>query len=327
MKTKKSNPSPSPDKSIRMQMGLREWGSIAVLAFIWGGSFFFNAVAIPEITPLTIVLFRIGIAAVVLVAYVYATGRKMPASPALWKDFIIMGALNNMMPFSLITWGQTRIQSGTASILVATTPIFSVLLAHFLTRDERLTINRAAGVVIGWTGVAVLIGVEFIGGVSRELIGQIAVLGAGFCFANAAIFGRRFKSIPPPVVAAGMLCGGTLLIIPLTLMLEAPWRLSPGPAAWAAISGLSIVSTAVAYIIYFRVLAVAGATNIMLVTFLIPVSAVFLGVFVLGEHLGWNAFVGMGCIFSGLIAIDGRLLKKITNRWYALSKSSRPKKG
>ena len=290
-------------------MGLREWGLILILSVIWGGSFFFVGVAVKDMTPLTIVLCRVGFASMILLAVVRLTGKKIPMSPGMWGAFFVLGALNNLIPFSLIVWGQTHIDSSLAAILNATTPIFSVVLAHLLTHEERLTANRMAGVLVGWIGVAVLIGIESLGGFGIEVLGQLAVVGASISYACAAIYGRRFKSMDPVVVSAGMLCGSTVMMLPVALIIEQPWHLSPGAASWAALLGLSAVSTSLAYIIYFRVLAVAGATNILLVTFLIPASAIFLGVMLLGERPGWNAFAGMALIFMGLIAIDGRLIK------------------
>ena len=296
-------------ETINRVMGLQEWGLIIILSILWGGSFFFVGVAVKEMPPLTIVLCRVALASIILLAVVHLKGNKMPSSKGLWGGFIIMGALNNLVPFSLIVWGQTHIESGLASILNGTTPIFSVVLAHFLTRDERLTNNRMTGVLIGWIGVAVLIGFESLRGFGIEVIGQIAVLGAAFSYACAAIYGRRFKGLSPLVVATGMLCGSTIMMTPLALFVEQPWNLSPSMMTIAAIFGLAAISTSLAYIIYFRVLATSGPTNLLLVTFLIPLSAILLGVMVLGEQLGWNTFVGMGLIFIGLIAIDGRLLK------------------
>ena len=296
-------------ESVNQMMGLKEWGLISILSIIWGGSFFFNGVAVKEMTPLTIVWFRVALASIILLAVVHLKGHKMPSSLSLWGAFIIMGVVNNLLPFSLIVWGQTHIESSLASILNATTPIFSVVLTHLLTREERLTMNRLAGVLIGWVGVTVLIGIQSLRGGGIEVLGQIAVLGAAFTYACAAIYGRRFQGMSSLVVATGMLCGSTIVMTPLALFIEQPWNLSPGMMTWMALFGLSAISTSLAYIIYFRVLATAGATNLLLVTFLIPISAILLGVLVLGERLEWNAFVGMGLIFIGLIAIDGRLLK------------------
>ncbi|MDJ0991441.1 MAG: DMT family transporter [Desulfobacterales bacterium] len=288
-------------------LGFTEWGLLIILSVLWGGSFFFVGVAVREATPLTIVWVRVSLAAMILLAVVRSKKETIPSAPGVWGAFFIMGALNNLIPFSLIVWGQTHIESGLASILNATTPIFSVVLAHFLTREERLTGNRAAGVLIGWSGVVVLIGIDSLEGFGAAVWGQLAVLGAALSYACAAIFGRRFKGLSPLVVATGMLCASAVMMTPLALMIEQPWHLSPGVATLGALFGLAAVSTSLAYIIYFRILAVAGATNILLVTFLIPVSAILLGYMALGERLGWNAFVGMGLVFVGLIAIDGRL--------------------
>jgi len=296
---------------VNQVMGIKEWLLIILLSVMWGGSFFFVGVAVKELTPLTIVLSRVALASIILLAVVHLKGDRMPSSPGLWGAFFVMGALNNLIPFSLIVWGQTHIESGLASILNATTPIFSVILAHFWTREERLTINRVTGVLIGWAGVALLIGIESLRGFGMEVIGQIAVLGAAFSYACAAIYGRRFKGVSSLVVATGMLCGSTIMLTPLALLIERPWDLSPGIMTLTALFGLAAVSTSLAYIIYFRVLATSGPTNILLVTFLIPMSALLLGSVVLGERLGWNAFVGMGIIVIGLIAIDGRLTERL----------------
>ena len=308
-KAQMNNNSLPQGEIVNRVMGIKEWGLIIILSILWGGSFFFVGVAVKEMPPLTIVLCRVTLASIILLVTVYLKGDKMPSSPGLWGAFIIMGALNNLIPFSLIVWGQTHIESGLASILNATTPIFSVVLAHFLAREERLTTNRITGVTIGWIGVAMLIGIESLRGFGIEVMGQLAVVGATFSYACAAIYGRRFKGINPLIVATGMLCGSTIMMTPLALVIEQPWNLSPGITTLMALFGLAAVSTSLAYIIYFQVLATAGPTNLLLVTFLIPVSAILLGVVVLAERLAWNAFAGMGLIFIGLIAIDGRLLK------------------
>lgn len=291
-------------------MGARLWGLIVFLSIIWGASFFFVEIAVERMTPLTIVLCRVGFAAILLLGFVWFTKKKMPKESGVWGGFLVLGALNNVIPFSLITWGQGHIDSSLAAILNATAPVFSVILAHFLTKDEPLTKNRLTGVLFGWGGVAVLIGIDSLNGVGMKIAGQVAVLGAALLYALAAIFARRFKEIDPVVVSAGMLTCSTVTMVPLAFILEQPLTLSPTPATWAALFGLSAISTALAYMIYFYVLSKAGATNILLVTFLIPVSAIVLGMMVLGETLRWNAFAGMGLIFAGLIFIDGRLLNR-----------------
>lgn len=291
-------------------MGIKEWSLIIILSIIWGGSFFFVGVAVKELPPLTIVMGRVAIAALLLLVFVYLKGEKMPLNLRSWKDFFVLGALNNLIPFCLIAWGQTHIESGLASILIATTPIFSVVLAHFFTKEEKMTSNRAFGVVVGWIGVLVLIGIDSLKGFGIDVIAQIAVLGAAVNYALAAIYGRRFKHMKPIVVAAGMLSGATVMMIPVALFFDQPWHIAPSFATISAVLGLAVLSTSLAYIIFFHVLAVAGPTNSLLVTFLIPISAIVLGVAFLDEQMGWHVFAGMGIIFSGLIVIDGRFIKK-----------------
>lgn len=290
-------------------MGVKEWSLLIVLSILWGGSFFFVGVAVKEMTPFSIVFSRVAIASVVLVGFVYLSGKRMPSSPKVWLNFLIMGFLNNLVPYSLIVWGQTHIESGLASILNATTPIFIVIFAHLLTRDEKLSAQKAVGVLIGWLGVAVLIGFESLQGLGVNVLSQLAVLGAACSYAFAAIFGRRFNDLHPLVVSAGMLCCSAVLSLPLVLIFEQPQNLSPGWLAILAVTGLAVISTSLAYLLYFKLLASAGATNLVLVTFLIPVSAILLGTAVLGEQLSSSVFLGMALIFLGLMAIDGRVFK------------------
>ncbi|MHA1153108.1 MAG: DMT family transporter [Alphaproteobacteria bacterium] len=292
----------------------RDWLLLVMLSVLWGGSFFFSEVALAELGPLTVVLGRVGFAALALIGCVYAAGHRLPSTLGLWGAFLVMGALNNLIPFSLIVWGQVTIDSGLAAILNATTPLFVVVLAHVLTRDERLTRGRAAGVLLGLAGVAVLVGPEVLGQFGAQGLAQLAVLGAAFSYACAGIYGRRFKGLPPVVAAAGMVTCSALLTLPLALVVERPWMASPGALTWAAVLGLALLSTALAYVIYFRILASAGATNLLLVTFLIPVSALFLGMVVLGERLEPSAFAGLALIFAGLAAVDGRLFRSRPRR-------------
>lgn len=221
-----------------------------------------------------------------------------------------MGALNNAIPFSLIFAGQTRIDSALAAILNATTPLFTVLLAHFLTRDERLMAMRAIGVGVGFAGAVALIGPSALAGVGADALAQSAVLAAACSYAFAGIFGRRFRDLAPAAAAFGMLVSAFVLMAPIAILVERPALVLPSAVPLAAILSLALLSTAFAYLIYFRILAAAGATNLLLVTFLIPVSALLLGTFVLDERLSGTAVIGMGLIFLGLAAIDGRLFKR-----------------
>lgn len=290
-------------------MGAGEWLLLVMLSVLWGGSFFLNAVALTELPPLTVVLGRVALAAVVLWAVIASSGRCPQLTPSLCLAFAVMGLLNNAIPFTLIVWGQTRIGSGLASILNATMPLFTVLLAHWLTRDERITPARLVGVVCGLTGVTAMIGPQALAGFGFDVLAQLAVLAAAVSYALAGIFGRRFKETPLRVTAAGQLTASALIMLPLVMVVDAPMRLpNPSPTVWAAVLALAVLSTALAYLIYFRILARSGATNLSLVTLLIPVSAVVLGTTLLGETLRPEQLAGMGLIGLGLAVIDGRPL-------------------
>jgi drug/metabolite transporter (DMT)-like permease len=289
------------------RMGALEWTLLLTLSVLWGGSFFFAEVAIAELPPLSVVLARVGLAALALQVLVRFAGGRMPGDRATWSAFIAMGTLNNLVPFSLIVWAQTQISSSLAAILNAATPLFTALLAHWLTTDERLTWNRFVGILLGFGGVAVMIGVEVLDGVGLHIVAALAVLLATLSYAAAGIFGRRFKEQPPLVTAAGQLTAASLMMLPVALIVDQPWTLPATlPATWAAVAGLALFSTALAYVIFFRVLATAGATNLLLVTLLIPVSALLLGHTILGESVRPQHAVGMALIGLGLAAIDGR---------------------
>ena len=285
-----------------------EWGMLILLSIFWGGSFFFTEVALRDFQPFTLVFLRVSLAALILIGVVYIKGQRMPGSLRVWLAFFIMGVLNNALPFSLIVWGQTRIESGVASILNATTPIFTVIIAHLLTSDERLTMRKFLGVLIGFGGVYIMMQPELRDGFSWRGLGQAAVIGAAVSYGCAAIFGKRLKKTSPVVNSAGMLTCSSLMMLPFAVIIDSPWSVSPSLPAAAAVLGIAVISTALAYLLYFRILAAAGATNVLLVTFLIPISALLLGVGVLGEKVRILEIVGMGCIFIGLMVIDGRAL-------------------
>lgn len=293
-------------------MKLNEWGMLILLSIFWGGSFFFIEIALRGFQPFTVVFLRVSIAAVILVGVVYLRGQRMPAALRTWGAYLVMGALNNSIPFSLIVWGQTRIGSGVASILNATTPIFTVILAHLLTSDEHLSIRKMSGVLTGFLGVYIMLAPELKDGFSWRGLGQFAILGAAVSYSLAGIFGKRFKDRSPVVNSAGMLICSSSMMLPLFIITTPFATLNPSMDAVAAIIGIAVISTAMAYLLYFRILATAGATNVLLVTFLLPISALLLGVGVLGEVIHVWEYTGMGCIFLGLILIDGRLLAKIT---------------
>lgn len=303
---------------IRTVMDVTEWMLLLVLGVLWGGSYFFGKVALAQLSPFTVAVCRLGLAAVVLNAAARAAGHRLPGSFPAWRAFCIMGLLNNVIPMSLILWGQIRIGSGLAAILNASTPLFTVLLAHVFTRDERMTANRVGGVLFGLAGVAVMIGPDVLRGLSGDLAAQLAVLGAAVSYACAGIFGRRFAGTPPLVTAAGQVTASALTLLPLALVVDRPWLLPlPTAKTWAAVGALALVCTALAYVIYFRILATSGASNLLLVTLLMPVSAILLGTTVLGERLDPGQLAGMALIAAGLAAVDGRaavLLRRLMVR-------------
>ncbi len=287
-----------------------EWTMLLALSILWGGSFFFNGIAVRELPVLTVVVLRVALAAIALWIALAISGAKMPMTGSVWAAFLMMGLLNNVVPFALIVWGQSHIASGVASILNATTPLFTVVVAQVQTRDEKMTPLRVAGVISGLAGVAIMMGGHVTATLGVEIVAELAVLAAAVSYAFAGVFGRRFKAmgVAPMATAAGQVTASSLILAPAMIVIDRPWLLPlPSAAVIAALIGLALLSTALAYVLYFRILSTAGATNLLLVTFLIPVSAILLGVLVLGEGLLPEHIIGMALIGFGLAAIDGRL--------------------
>lgn len=294
-----------------------EWAMLLTLATLWGGSFFFNEIAVREVPVFTTVAVRVGLAAVILLTVLWLRGAALPRGAAVWLAFAGMGLLNNVIPFSLFVWGQREVASGLAAILNASTPLFTVLLAHLLTRDERLTPAKALGVAVGFAGVAVLIGRPEPGAMDASLLAQLACLVGAFSYACAGLFGRRFRAlgVSPLGAATGQVIASSLILIPLALLIDQPFATPlPSPAALGALLGVGALSTALAYVLYFRILSTAGATNLLLVTFLIPVSAILLGTGILAEALAARHLAGMVLIGLGLAAIDGRPWRALRRR-------------
>jgi drug/metabolite transporter (DMT)-like permease len=290
-------------------MSARNWGLLLLLSLLWGSSFFFYKVLVTALPPVTVVLGRVGIAAIALNLWLLAQGTVMPLSPVLWLRFLLLGLLNNVIPFVLIAWGETRITSGMASILNATTPIFMVVVAHLLTHDEKLTVGKVAGIGFGFAGTAVLVGPDVFDGGSL-VWGELAVVAASCVYAFAGVYSRRFTGLPPLQAATGQITGGAIILLPLSLLVDRPWTLAlPGWEIWGSFLAIALLNTAFAYFIYYKMLATAGVTYISLCTFIIPPLALVLGAVVLGENIALNALIGMAIIALGLAAIDRRLLK------------------
>lgn len=285
-----------------------QWAVLGLLALLWGSSFFSISVAVQELPPLSIVVARTGLAAVALLALMAATRALPPLRADVLRMFLLLGALNNALPFVLIAWGQTRIAGGLAAILNTSTPIFSVIVAHVAGR-ERATSARFAGVFAGAAGVACIIGVDALAGLGDDVPAQLAVLGAGLCYATATVAGIRLRElgVQPLAAAGGQVSAATLLLLPLVLWIDRPWILPPPSLeTWAALAALGLLSTALAFILYFRILSSSGATNVLLVAFLMPVVAIILGAVFLDERLRLAHFAGMALIGLGIAAIDGR---------------------
>lgn len=289
----------------------RDWLLLGFLSILWGGSFFFNGVALKELPPFTLVFIRVALAAAILLPVARAYRIKFPEGLAGWRPYFAIALLNNVLPFSLIVMGQTYIPSGMASILNATTPLFTVLVMA-AAGDEKLLMRRVAGVLTGLVGVIVLRGQD-IGFKDAQGIGIFFCLAGAFSYGLSALYARRKLSNSPPLATATFqLMASSLIMMIVAAMVERPWRLPvPGVTTWLAMAGLAGMSTALAYIVFFQILRRSGPTNVMLVTLLVPVTAILLGYLVLGESISGREMIGALVIGSALLLIDGRILSLV----------------
>lgn len=292
-------------------MRMQDWLLLALLSVLWGASFFFVAIANSHMPPLTLVLARVAVAAAVLIPVVWALRYRLPRSAAEWRPFVVQSMINNVIPFTLIVYGQHHIASGLAGVLNATTPLFTIIIAR-LFAGEAITPNKAIGVLVGIAGVAVLMGPDVFTANAASVLGMLCVLGGALSYGFSALWMRRLRHIPPLVSSAAQLTCSSVMLLPLALLMDRFWLLPLPPSqALFAVLGLAIFSTALAYIVFFRISASAGPSNVMLVTLLIPVTATALGVLVLGEALTVYQVAGALIIASGLVVIDGRLLARL----------------
>jgi len=289
-------------------MDLSTWGLLLLLGLIWGGSFFFGRIAVQHVPPMTLVLFRVGLAAIALhLAFGRLPGFYQTLT-SRWRELLIMGLINNAIPFTLIFTGQTEIGSGLASILNATTPLWTVVIAQVATTDEKITPAKLIGCGLGLAGMVLLIGPAALGLADSPLWAKLAVVGAAISYGFATAYGKRFKGVSPRITATGQLTASSLIMLPLALIVDRPWTLPMPPfEVIAAMLALALVSTAFAYIVFFRILSVAGATSTSLVTLLVPPAAILLGVLFLGETLSLTEALGLGLIALGLLSLDNRL--------------------
>ncbi len=306
----------TPGTSIALHMGARAWAWLVLLSVIWGASFFFYRVMVAELPPMTIVFGRLAIAAAALHLFLRAGGDALRVPLRTWARFTALGTVNNVLPFTLIAYSEMRISAGVAALIIGCVPVFSALAAHLLTRDEKMTANRIAGVIFGLAGVVILIGKDALQGLaSADFAGELICLAAAVIYALAGIYSRTFSHLPPLKVATGQVTMGAVVILPFMLVFDRPWNLPlPSAPVWGSLLAIALMGTAFAYILFFRLIGRIGAMNISLVTLLQPASAAFLGWMLLQEGLGAKDFAGMVVIGLGLLMIDGRILKRVGSR-------------
>jgi len=298
--------------NINLRLDAKGWGMLLLLSVFWGSSFLFVKIALEELSPLMIVVTRVTLAAIVSLSLMKLLSLSLPKGWSIWRSFLVMGMLNNIVPFLLIVWGQQYILAGVAAILNAATPAFTVIVAQLFTEDEKATAAKAIGISVAISGVAIVIGFNALTSFSITNLGQLAILFAGLSYAFASVFGRKFgrAGVAPLVVTTGQLVISSLLLLPAAFFVQPDaLHLDISLKVLMALTGLAVISTAFAYLLYFKLIATAGATNATLVTVLVPVSAAFLTWLVLGEKLPDNAYSGMSVIVIGLLILDGRLIR------------------
>ena len=304
------NASTAP-RAAAQPMSLAVWGQLLLLGLLWGGSFFFARIAVAEMPPLVLVFWRVLIAAVAL--HVWLRVRGVNIRPILDHagNFVALALLNNVIPFSLIFAGQTEIGAGLASVLNATTPFWTIIVANALTSDEKFSATKISGVLLGIAGTAVMIGPGLLAGLGGPVWAKLAIVGAAVSYAFAVVFAKRFRALPSTLVATGQLTASTLIMLPVMLVFyDYAEVFSGGRTTWLAVVALALASTAFAYFLYFSILASAGATNASLVTLIVPATAILLGALVLSERLELFEIGGMALIAAGLVTIDGRLFAR-----------------
>ena len=295
-----------------MRLGPMDWGLLVLLSLLWGGSFLCVGIAVQELPVLTIIALRVSLAALVLWGIALFSGHQLPRGRKTWQAFLALGLLNNVIPFGLIVFGQQTIGAGLAAILNATTPLWTVLIAALFLADERFSKQKLFGDLLGLVGVIVMVGPDSLAGISRNLGAQLAVLGATLSYAFASVFGRHFAAakISPLHTALGQVTASSFILVPLALMIDTPWASAlPSQATIFAILGLAVLSTAGGYLLFFNILERAGATNVSLVTLLIPPSAIAMGMLFLEETLQGIHFIGLALIILGLLSLQGRLFR------------------
>lgn len=280
-----------------------ELALLLVLSTVWGASYSFIKVGVETISPVTLIAARTLIAGAILLAVIRWRGLRLPRDRRTWGRFLVQACLNSVVPFTLIAWAQQTTDAGLATILNATTPIFAFLLTVLVVRHEAVTGRKLFGVAAGLVGICLIIGVEALGGLGRELLAQLAIVAASVCYAGAAIFGKGFKDLDPMMPAAGSLICGAFVLVPASLLVDQPWRLEPSSASVLALIALAVVSTALAFVIYFRLVQTLGSVGTTAQSYLRVPIGVAIGMVFLGETLSPTAWIGLGCVVAGVIAM------------------------
>jgi drug/metabolite transporter (DMT)-like permease len=294
-------------------MNWRNFLWLLFLAALWGPSFLFIKVAVEDIPPLTLMMGRVGLAGILLYLILRAQGRNLLPFGRVWRHLAVMALVQNAIPFFLFAWGEQYIDSALAAILNGTTPLFTLLLAHLFTSDDRLTPTKIVGTLVGFGGLLILIGPSLVSGVQATTLGLLAVTVAAACYGVAMIYSsRHLRGLPPMVAPTTQLLLATLFLLPLSLVIERPFYLAvPSWSALGSLLALSVLGTALAFVIYYRLLERVRATYLSMSTYLVPVFGVILGVLVLNEQLGWNSYVGCTLILAGVMIVNG--LIKVTS--------------
>jgi drug/metabolite transporter (DMT)-like permease len=280
-----------------------ELALLLVLATLWGASYTFIKLGVATIPPVTLIAARTLIAGAVLVVVIRSRGLALPRDGATWRRFLFQACLNSVIPFTLIAGAERTVDAGLATILNSTSPIFAFLLTVAITRHEAVTARKLLGVVAGIAGTCLIVGVEALGGIGEELLAQLAIVAATICYAGAAIFGRGFKQLDPIMPAAGSLICGAAILVPLSLVIDRPWTLAPSAQSIAALLGLAVFSTALAFVIYFRLVGTLGSVGTTAQAYLRVPIGVAIGAALLGETLSATAWIGLACVIAGVAAM------------------------
>lgn len=276
---------------------------LLTLSTLWGASYTFIKIGVETIPPVTFIAARTLIAGSILIAILRLRGLSLPSDPAIWRRFMLQACLNSVIPFTLIAWAEQTVDAGLATILNSTTPIFAFLLTVSITRHEPVSGRKLFGVAAGLAGICLIIGVEALEGVGRDLWSQLAILLASVAYGGAAIFGKNFRGLDPMMPAAGSMISGAVLLVPVSLVADRPWTLSPSADSVLALLGLSIFSTALAFAIFFRLVQTLGSVGTTSQAYLRVPIGVGIGVIFLGETVSQTLWIGLACVIAGVAAM------------------------